>query len=475
MRIRNTIIALVLLAIVGGYALIVSRYSKPEEEAQKLLTVRTTDIAKIELRYSDRDIVVERSKGGGWRIVKPIGTDADQTTCNNLAGAIAGATVTKTVEEKTANLAPFGLDKPATVVTVTTFDGKTLPGIEVGKTTPVGFSAYVKLADKPAVMLTSSAFPPGMNKTVDQLRNRELMSFKVDEVTKLVLTRDNGQMIEVDRDGDNWKIVKPSPYLADATQVRQILSTLDNTKIADFISDAPGNVAQYGLEKPHLVATVYFGKNAATQSLLFGFKQSEEGKDGIYVRRGERAPVYTVHEFVMGQVDKDLLALRDKSILNLKPADIAGIDVKRASGAYTLKRDAKGKWSVIEGGKTSPAETPVVERFVYELQELKAASIIADPMPSLAPFGMDHPTIEIAVSAADGKQLAELKLAKLMVKPAASPGEPPGEPEPEYYATASTSKAVYSLNDFIYGLLDKTAEQFLGKGEPAASASPAGK
>ncbi len=474
MRIRNTIIALVLLAIVGGYALMVGRYTKPEE-AQKLLSIKPTDIAKVELRYPDRDIVVERPKGGAWRIVKPIGTDADQTTCNNLAGAIAGATVTKTVEEKAASLAPFGLDKPATVITVTTFDGKTLPGIEVGTTTPVGFSAYVKLAGKPAVMLTSSAFPPGMNKTVDQLRNRELMSFKVDDVTKLVLTRDNGQVTELDRDGDQWKIVKPTSYLADATQVRQILSTLDNARIADFISDAPANVAQYGLEKPHLVATVYFGKDSATQSLLFGFKQTEEGKDGIYVRRGERAPVYTVHEFVLGQVDKDVLALRDKTILNLKPADIVNIDVKRASGAYTLKRDAKGKWSVIEGGKTSPADKPVVERFVYELQELKGTSIIADPMPKPAPFGMDHPTIDIAVSGADGKQLAELKLAKLMVKPAASPDEAPAEPRPEYYATASTGKAVYSLSDFIYGLLDKTAEQFLAKSEPAASASPAKK
>jgi hypothetical protein len=463
---------LVLLAIVGGYALIVGRFSKPEE-AQKILALKPDEIAKVELRYPDRDIVVERPKGGAWRIVKPIGAEADQTTCNNLAGAIAGATVTKTVDEKPASLAPFGLDKPVTVVTVTTFDGRTLPGIEIGKTTPVGFSAYVKLAGKPAVMLTSSAFPPGMNKTVDQLRNRELMSFKIDDVTRLVLTRDNGQVIEVDRDGDKWKIVKPSSYPADTTQVRQILSTLNDAKIADFISDAPANVAQYGLEKPHLVATVYFGKGTATQSLLFGFKQSEEGKDGIYVRRGERAPVYTVHEFVLGQVDKDVLALRDKTILNLKPADMMSIDVKRASGAYTLKRDDKGKWSVIQGRKTSPADTPVVERFVYELQELKGASIIADPMPKAAPFGMDHPTIEIAVSGADGKQLAELKLAKIMVKPAVSPAEEPGEPQPEYYATASTGKAVYSLSDFIYGLLDKTAEQFLARSAPAASPSSA--
>ncbi len=34
-------------------------------------------------------------------------------------------------------------------MTVTDTKGKTLPGLEVGKNTPVGFSAYLKYTDKP--------------------------------------------------------------------------------------------------------------------------------------------------------------------------------------------------------------------------------------------------------------------------------------------------------------------------------------
>ena len=50
-----------------------------------------------------------------------------------------------------------------------TFDGKALPSIEVGKNAPVGFNAYVKMSNSPAVLLTSSVFPTGMNKTVNDL------------------------------------------------------------------------------------------------------------------------------------------------------------------------------------------------------------------------------------------------------------------------------------------------------------------
>jgi len=75
MRLRNTIIALVLLAIVGGYAFIVGRYSVPEAP-QRLIDVKQDDIAKIELRYSDRDIVLARDKDKPWRLVKPIGAES---------------------------------------------------------------------------------------------------------------------------------------------------------------------------------------------------------------------------------------------------------------------------------------------------------------------------------------------------------------------------------------------------------------
>src|SRR5205809_618263 len=72
-----------------------------------------------------------------------------------------------------------------------------MPAISVGKTTPIGFSAYIKTSDKPAVMLTSSAFPSGMKKKSDDLRDRELMTFKVDEAHKITLERSDDTTVEI--------------------------------------------------------------------------------------------------------------------------------------------------------------------------------------------------------------------------------------------------------------------------------------
>jgi hypothetical protein len=462
MRLRNTIIVLILFAIVGGYAFIVGRYSEPEE-TRKLLEVKSADIAKIELRYPDRDIVLERDKGGPWRLVKPIGTDADQSQANNLSTAIADAQLNRTVDEKPADLKAFELDHPKTIVTVTTFDKKTWPSIEVGRSTPIGFNAYVKLSNSPAVLLTSSVFPSGMNKKVNDLRVRDLLSFKMDDVRKLIVTRDNGGTVELDLDGDKWKMVKPSRYPADDIQVRQALSTIINAKASDFVADAPGSVTQYGLEKPHLTATAVL-KDGTQESLLFGFKQNEPGKSGIFVRRGERAPVYAVPGYVMSALDKPWLDYRDRSVFTFDPSAVGSVKVKNSNGEFTLKRGPSGKWDVIVAGKTSDGDIPVVERMLSQLRNLKGSSIVADPMPSAQPFGLENPALEITLVGKDGKDLGTIKLSKMSVTPtqAPLPGEPAG-PRNEYYATSSASTAVYALSEFSFTQLNKPAPLYMAR------------
>ena len=126
-RFRNTLIALVVLLIIGGYAFVNYYFSKPEA-VKTAFNIKADDIAKIDLKYPDRDLVLEHKPGDQWIITKPIGAFADQTTAGNLARAIADCQITKTVEDKADNLAPFGLDKPQVTVIVTDTKGKTLPG-----------------------------------------------------------------------------------------------------------------------------------------------------------------------------------------------------------------------------------------------------------------------------------------------------------------------------------------------------------
>ena len=163
------------------------------------------------------------------------------------------------------------------------------------------------------------------------------------------------------------------------------------------------------------------------------------------------------------------LDFRDKTIVKVDPESVETVKVKNSDGEFTLKRVPVGNWAVVVGGKTTEGDIPVVERLLNQFRDLKGESIVADPMPSAQPFGLDNPALEITLIGKDGKQLGMVKLAKISVKPTAPPI--PGEPaqRTEYYATSSGSKAVYSLERFQLRATQPARAAVHGKGAAAAT------
>ncbi len=480
MRPRNTIIALILLAVVGGYAYF-NASQKPGEQTNKLFKLKADDITAITLKYPDREIGLAK-ESGKWSLVKPIKADADLNAVRTLAETIAGCEVKKTVDEKPASLDPFGLARPEVVVAVVAEGQPTLPGIEVGKTTPVGFSAYIKTTDKPAVMLTTSAFPPGVKKTVEDLRDHELVKFKADDARKIILERDDGGAVELDKDRERWTIVKPAKYEADQAVVEKLLSGLTGARIEEFADDKPDNLARFGLDKPRLTVSIFTGKEGARQSILLGAGQTEAEKDAVYVKRGESAPVYTVHTWLFTDTNKTLLDLRDKTVIAFEPSQVGLLKVSADQKSFELERLAGGKWQVVEGGTKTAADLPKVQQFLNKLQNLKAQSIAEDPMSDAKKFGLDAPAGELTLNSNDGKLLVAVKLARVERRNEGGSGETPAPPaRVDYYAISSASGAVYALDNLTFQEMSRSSgAEFKSKSEsptPAATATarpPAG-
>src|ERR1700674_4016625 len=107
MQLRKTILALALLAIIGGFAFYISRQPAAQKNF-KLFKIAPADIAQIELHGPARDLVIERAGPGLWRIVKPVTAAADSNAVDALVNAIAHLEEVDTVEESaTGDLANF--------------------------------------------------------------------------------------------------------------------------------------------------------------------------------------------------------------------------------------------------------------------------------------------------------------------------------------------------------------------------------
>ena len=443
----KTIVVVVLLVIVGGYAYYISR--QPTSKTPKLNAISASDIQKIELRSSNRDIIIERSKDG-WRFVKPIQGEVERTTADSIADAIANLEITGTINETPSDLAPFGLQNPAVNLIVTCKDNRVLPEIKVGKDTPVGNSAYIKSAAKPGILLVSNSFPSQVEKSVDDLRPRTLIGFKPEDVREVVLSNSDGSQLELSKKGDQWTIIKPKPYAADNSAVQQLLETVSNARVADFIDDNPSDLAKYGLASPSFKLILYGGKSNSEESLLFGFKQPQPDKLGLYARRGEGndQPVITVDNYVLNSVNKNFDDLRDKTVLGLDKAKVDHVIIAAPNFDETLARTGASKWSITSNDKTAPAEGLVVESLLDQLHDLKATKIVEDPMTHPDHYGMVKPTLTLTAYSKDGKEIGMMHVSRMEVilKPNAENTDNQ-QPKKQTFAYATTGKdqAVYEL------------------------------
>jgi len=425
MSFRNTIIVLILLVLIGGYALYVN-HQPPPDKNPKVYAVKAKDIVKVDLRSPDRDIVLQR-RGDEWEIVKPVTAPSEHFAVNSLVDQIAGVQTTGVAEEHPGELAPFGLAKPAVTVTVTTTDGETLPSVLVGKQTPIGDSVFIKVENKPAVMLAASSFGAEVNKHVDDLRSRDLFAIKPEDTRKITIVRSGEPALELSRSGGNWVIEEPRRYPADNAAVDAYVRRLTNARVAQFVVDEPSDLSKYGLASPSMTITLA-GADGKPRSVEFGYREPEASSDATYARSGEGSsrPVFTITNDMVAAVNKNFDDLRDRKVLSFKRDDVGRITLAGGPNNLTLEKDAAGKWTVSSGGKNAPAEMPVVTSLLQQLTDLKATKIVADTMSDPQRYGMTHPTVTLTLYDKGGKQIdgARGSILQITAKPRSSDEKP---------------------------------------------------
>lgn len=475
MQLRKTIIALAVLAIIAGFAFYVSRQPEPQKTHKLFEQLTAADVEQIELHGPARDLILKRGKPGLWRIVKPVETDADITAADSLANSIANLEVVETVEQNPGDLANFGLENPAVTVTVTTKDKRVLPAIMVGKDTPIGGNAYIKITDKPAVLLVGAGFVSEANKTLNDLRSRVMIGLTADQMNRVAINHPDGSVIEAVRKGDEWTITKPREYPADKAAVQQLLDVIAGSRVAEFIEDNPADLDKFGLAKPALEVEVSGGKDNAKQSIAFGFKQAEAGKNAVYARGGEGdRPVCTVADYIIKAVDKSFDDLRDKTVLAFDKANVARVTLIGGPVSIVVESAPGDKWNVITAGRTVPAEPQVARSLLDQLHELKGNKIVEDPMTDSQRYGMVHPNLTATLYDKSGKEIGTINVSQIEAVMGAN--NPSGKPVKQVfgYATSSADKAVYEVLPDKVVDLENTASTLKGDAEPkpAPSAGP---
>src|SRR3984885_13684590 len=326
MRFRGLLVAVVLLAALG-VGLYFSNKEKAAEAAKppsdappKILALTDVDITKIALKKKGADETVLDKINGTWQITAPKPYPADQDAVTQLVTSAANVSADHVVEDKASNLSAYGLNSPTLEVDITGKGGK-VSKLEIGDDTPTNSGPYAMLAGDPRVFTVASYVKTGVDKSLNDLRDKRLLIFQQDKLSRVELIAKK-QDIEFGRDKDQWQIVKPKPLRADGLQVEELIRKVKDAKMDLAVSedDAKKAAASFGSATP--VATVKLTDPSGTQQI-----EVRKSKDDYYAKSSTVAGVFkAAPELGMG-VDKSLDDFRNKKLFDFGFNDPSKIEL----------------------------------------------------------------------------------------------------------------------------------------------------
>lgn len=398
MRPRGLLVALVLLAALAG-AVYYSNKQKAAEAAKppadtppKILALAEGDITKVALKKGAYETDLQKT-GDKWAITAPMPYAADQSAVSQLVSSAANVSSDRVVEDKASNVSAYGLNAPILEIDITSKGGK-VSKLKIGDDTPTNSGAYAMLEGDPHVYTVPSYVKTGLDKSINDLRDKRLLTFDQDKLSRVELIAKK-QDIEFGRDKDQWQIVKPKPLRADGLQVDEMLRKLKDAKMDLTLSpdDAKKAVAAFAAGTP--VATVKLTDPSGTQQI-----EIRKDKMDYYAKSSIVPGVFKVTpELGMG-VDKALDDFRNKKLFDFGFNDPNKIEMHLNGKSYSFQKGGEDWFS---NGKK--LDSVSLQALIDKLRDLAATKFIDTGT-------LGAPTGDITVVSNMGKLTEKLQIAK---------------------------------------------------------------
>lgn len=399
MRSRGLLIATVLLLILGGAVWWSNRHTAAEEAkpkpdtTPKILSMPEDQIAQLSLkRREGEELVLKKNAAGKWEMAQPQQYRVDADAANGITNTLASLNGGEVVEEKASNLSAFGLNSPSLEVTITKKDGK-IQKLLVGDDTPTGGDVYVKLAGESRVLTMPSYSKTSLDKTAQDLRDKRLLTFDSDKLTRVELTAKK-QTIEFGRNNQNeWQILKPRPLRADGWQIEELIRKLKDAKM-ESTTDEDAKKAASAFASGTVAGGARVTDNAGTQSI-----EVRKSKDDYYAKSSSVDGVYKVSSDLGQGLEKGLDDFRNKKLFDFGFSEPNKIEIRR-DGTSTVYAKSGDKW--FTGPKQVDAGS--LQSYIDKLRDLSAAKFVES--------GFTAPAVEITVNSNDNKRVEKVLISK---------------------------------------------------------------
>ena len=396
MNFRNTLILLIIFALLLGTFLLL-RNRKPEKKEIKknineTYAIKRGEIKKIRLSFKDentRPFLIAKDTENKWQLAEPIQAEADQDEVEVLLDDLLNKRVKQTLENET-DLSKFGLDKPTVQVELWATGEEPYKKFLIGDKA-IGYSVYLKEKSASSVITIESSALTDLSKPYTDFRDDTVIGFSLGDVKGITLGYPNQKSITCSLNLEGaWMVDASSDFQvkADKTEIDDILDALKNLKVKVFEADVVTNLSQYGLDKPRIEATVMLGENKASKTLLVGKSVPETNR--VYVKRQNSDAVFSVNKDIVAKLTKKVYDLRDKTVIDFQRSDVNKFELQSGGIVTVCEKNDFGEWKITQPSEYK-ADKNAIDNLLFELDSLKAREFVSDKPDSLATYGLDNP------------------------------------------------------------------------------------
>ncbi len=473
MKLKTTIILLIVAAIGISYVFLYEKKQLPQEEWERLQKkvlpdFKSSMIKKIELNNESGKIVLEKSGDDYWHIVEPQNLRADNSEVNSILSEFEFMNKVGSFKKegvKPFDLKDYGLDAPK--ISITMFTGiprksdkiqitgpKDAYTVFVGQKLAAGDNVYIKLDMSDEVVVVPGTLYPKVNKNLLDLRSKWVFTFDKEAVDSLQI-KTNEFNIVCNKKGSFWRLTEPVDDVADMEKIKDILGKLKNLQIdrADFLTEGTADLVKYGLDAPRFNVTIK-EKNTA-QSVVFGHSLDNK----VYVKRTDEPTVFFLKDNILADLSKKPNDLRDKKVVRFESIGTYGIkklEIKTPTDVIIIGKSLDLDWEI-----TKPiniyADQDTVKNFIEKIKSLEIEDFVSDKPADLAVYGLKEPVFEISVTKEEDKELAKFYVGNKLPEGSKCYVKRVGE-EPVY--TAPTVEFYDKIENALLSFRDRLVSDF---------------
>ncbi|MBF0572317.1 MAG: DUF4340 domain-containing protein [Desulfamplus sp.] len=187
MKKEYIILGLIIIAL-SAY-LITNKTDRDNYSLPSISEINVADIVEINLEKDGKNILISK-KDSSWIVgsVADKTYPADQESITKILDIVKALKVSALVSES-GNLTPYELDAKNKINVTVKSKTATVRKFEIGKTAPSFRHTFVKLDGSKSVYHAEKSFRRDFEKTVDDLRDKKVLSFDKNKITNITLKK----------------------------------------------------------------------------------------------------------------------------------------------------------------------------------------------------------------------------------------------------------------------------------------------